>query len=154
LDSLTLVYPQDGTSNVPWNQLTMMWNRVQDPTTGVTYTVFYTKENPALGHWTQASALNDTGKPIYAGFGLLAFAGILGMMVTRKSRRGRKWLGIFLILITVGMTIIAYGCSSNNTDTMTATVTLEPNTQYYWRVTADGPGLHAVSAVSGFKTQQ
>jgi len=154
LDPLTLVYPIDGAVNVPWQQVTMIWNRVQDPDPNapVTYTVEYTKDDPALGRWTRASATKDAGKPLYAGFGMLTFAGIFGMMIVGKSKKRRNLLGIFMILTLVGLTISS--CSGGYAgDTVGQTVTLEPNTQYYWRVTADGPGVHSVSSVFGFKTQ-
>jgi hypothetical protein len=157
LDPLTLVYPKDGATNVPWNQLMMIWNKAPDPdpTVQVTYILEYTKENPSLGKWTQVAAANDGTKPLYAGVGLIAFLGALGMMILGKPKKSRKYLYIFLILIMIGVTISS--CSSGGdvpANAVGQTVILERNTQYYWRVTADGPGLHTVSAVSTFTTSQ
>jgi hypothetical protein len=156
LEPLTLVYPQHGATNVPWNPLTLIWDKAQDPdpTAQVTYTVQYTKENPNLGHWTKvSSAANDTGKPLYAGVGIFAFLSAIGMMVFGKPQKSRKYLCIFMILIMVGVTISSCsGSGGGSVLTVNKTVTLERSTQYYWRVTADGPGLHTMSTVSSFTT--
>lgn len=155
LEPLPLVSPQNGATHVPWNRLTLVWKRVQDPdpNANVTYTIEYTKENPDLGHWTQASAASTAGKPVYASVGLFIFLSATGMMVFGKRKKGRKSLCIFLVLIVAGATIASCGSSGGSAGTASHTVTLERDTQYHWRVTADGPGLHSVSAVWSFSTE-
>jgi hypothetical protein len=154
LDQLTLVYPEDGAKNVPWNRLSFTWNRTTDPDPAaqIAYTVEYTKENPNLGHWTRVSAAVAMGKPFYAGAGIAVILSTFGMMAFKKSKRSRRVLGVIIVLMVIGATIAS--CSSSETDTTAnQTVTLERNTQYYWRVSADGPNSHNVSAVSSFITE-
>ena len=157
LDQLTLVFPADGAKNVPWKGLSMIWNRVTDPAdpaAQITYTVEYTKENPGLGHWTRIAAADAVAKPLYAGAGVVVLLGALGMMALGGSRRNRRLLGIVVILAIMGVTIASCGSGDNNPGSRASqTVTLQANTQYYWRVTADGPSSHNVSAVSSFTTE-
>ncbi len=134
----------------------MIWNRVTDPadpTAQITYTVEYTKENPSLGHWTRIAAADAVAKPLYAGAGVVVLLGALGMMALGGSRRNRRLLGIVVILAIMGVTIASCGGDNDPGSRASQTVTLQANTQYYWRVTADGPSSHNVSAVSSFTTE-
>ena len=156
LDQLTLVSPADGAKNVPWKSVPLIWNRVTDPAdpaAPITYAVEYTKENPNLGHWTRISTASATAKPLYAGAGMVVLFGALGMMALGGSRRSRRLLGVVIVLAMVGATIASCGGDNDPGARASQTATLEANTRYYWRVTADGPSSHNVSAVSSFTTQ-
>jgi hypothetical protein len=155
LDQLTLVYPVDGAKNVPWNRLPLIWNKVTDPDPAaqIAYTVEYTKENPNLGHWTRVSAATAVAKPLYAGAGMVVLLSTFGMIALGRSRRSRRLLGVIIVLMVMGATIASCSSSSDTDTTANQTVTLERNTQYYWRVSADGPNSHNVSAVSSFTTE-
>jgi hypothetical protein len=95
------------------------------------------------------------GKPFYAGAGMVVILGTFGMMAFKKSKRSRRVLGVILVLMAMGVTIASCGGSggSDPGSAVNQTVTLERNTQYYWRVSADGPNSHNVSAVSSFTTE-
>jgi hypothetical protein len=154
LEQLTLVYPADGAKNVPLKGLSMIWNRVTDPAdpaARITYTVEYTKENPSLGHWTRIAAAME--RPFYAVAGMAVILSTLGMMALGGPRRSRRLLGIVVILAIVGVTIASCSGGNDAGSTASQTVAFEANTQYYWRVTADGPSSHNVSAVSSFTTE-
>jgi hypothetical protein len=157
LDQLTLVSPADGAKNVPWKGVPLIWNRVTDPAdpaAPITYTVEYTKENPNLGHWTRISAASAAAQPLYAGAGMVVLLGTIAMMAMGGSRRSKRLLGVVIILAIVGATFVSCGGGDNDPGSRASqTVTLEATTQYYWRVTADGPSFHNVSEVSSFTTE-
>ncbi len=52
-----------------------------------------------------------------------------------------------------GVTLASCGGDNDPGARTSQTVTLEAKTQYYWRVTADGPSSHNVNAVSSFTTE-
>ncbi len=157
LEQLTLVSPAEGAKNVPWRNVPLIWNRMTDPAdpaAAITYTVEYMKENPSLGHWTRiSSAPVAATTPAYAGAGIVALLGTIGMLALGGARRDRRLLSIVVILAIVGVTIAACGGDNSPGSRASQTVTLEPSTQYYWRVTADGPSSHNVSAVASFTTE-
>lgn len=149
LEPLTLVYPENGATNVHWKKLALVWMSEQDPDPAatVTYTVEYTKDDPALGRWTLAQT-KDADAPLYAGIGIVAFLGTVGMMFFGNFRKGGKLVCIVMMFVIVGTTL-----SACRKDMESRTVTLEPNTKYYWRVTADGPGMHIISGIASFTTK-
>jgi len=85
------------------------------------------------------------------------YLGFFGLFGLGLSKRTRKFLVLFLVIAATGT--IIYACSNSNDDTPTAEAalsavvpqTLESNTTYYWRVTANGQNTHVMSD-SSFKT--
>lgn len=151
LRQLTLTYPADGATGVP-TKLSATWTKVSDPdsTAAVTYTLQYTKD-PSSGWTTVPVASNPTSR---GGRGvslaLLASLGGLGVAVVGSRRRSLQVA--LLALMAAGAVVTACGGSSKPSRTASQALTLAANTTYSWRVQADGPNMHNVSAVQTFTT--
>ena len=159
LQGPTLVSPADGTMNVVRNGAILTWAKTPDPdpAAAVTYTIELSKDQVT---WTtlttQVASVTKSGKTFFAGAGKFLFFGIFGMIAVGGPRRTRKYLGIFLLIAATGAVISSCGGDGGGTPSTTAstvvTQTLDPNTTFFWRVTADGPNSHTVSDVSSFTT--
>lgn len=139
LEQLALLHPRDGAVRTPWRHATFEWARVRDPDprAAVSYALEYTSGDPVKGPWTRVSVTPEPRRaPEGKGGALLAL--LLGDLVRpgcvdgRGDDDPRTWFG--------------WGATARET------VRLERHTTYHWRVIADGPASHNVSAVRSFTT--
>jgi hypothetical protein len=159
----TIISPAGGQTNVAPRGLTLVWGKIADtdPTAPVTYTVALSKDQLA---WTPLTTMvasaAESKKTLFAGTGNILLFGLVGLLGLGLPKRKRKIMGIFLLVLATG--VLINSCSSSNNSTPAAATpatslsaavpqTLDANTTYYWRVTADGPNSHATS-VSSFTT--
>jgi hypothetical protein len=158
LDGPALVSPINGAST-PINATILTWMKYADPDPDakVTYTVEVSTDQT---NWTtvstKVSSAPTAQKTLLAGAGKFMLFGLIGSIAVGVPRRSRKYLGLVLVIAMTGATISACGVDHRiNTTEVNAMVpagTLQANTTYYWRVTADGPNSHAVSDTSTFIT--
>ena len=158
-----IISPTSGKTNVAARGLTLVWGKISDtdPAAPVTYTVELSKDQLA---WTPLTTLvasaAEPKRTLFAGAGNILLFGFVGLLGLGLPKRKRKIMGIFLLVLATG--VLINSCSSSNNSTPAATTpttslsaavpqTLDANTTYYWRVTADGPNSHATS-VSSFTT--
>jgi hypothetical protein len=157
LEGPALISPAAGKVNVPRQGARLVWTRTSDtdPSAAVTYTIEISKDQV---NWTtlttQVSSLVNGGKIYYAGVNNFFAFSILVIIAFCLPRRLRKLLAISLLIVSTGVIISSCTGSSDRPSTESAIVTqtLDAGTTYYWRVTADGPNSHSVSAVSSFTT--
>lgn len=158
LEGPALVSPLNGAST-PVNSTTLTWQKYvdPDPNATVTYTVEVSKDQAT---WTTVSNQNASAvareKTLFAGAGKFMLFGLIGSIAVGVPRRSRKFLGLILVIAMTGAALSACGDndhdSSSNVSMTVPANTLEANTTYYWRVTADGPNSHTVSTVSSTST--
>jgi hypothetical protein len=155
-----IISPANGETSVAAKGISLKWGKIADtdPAAPVTYTVELSKDQVT---WTTLTTIVASGaeakKTVFAGAGNILSFGIVGMLGLCLPKKNRKFIGIFFVILATG--IVIYSCGGSDADTPAATTslsaavpqTLDSNTTYYWRVTADGPNSHAVS-VSSFKT--
>jgi hypothetical protein len=162
LDGPQIISPASGQTNVVVHNLNLVWGKVSDtdPAASVTYTVELSKDQTTWTPVTTAVAVASagTGNTLFADHGSVVYWGFLGLLGfwLPIPKKGRKLLGGFLLVVSISMIISA--CTHSNDgqgNNMSAAVsqTLDTNTTYYWRVTADGPNSHTVS-VGNFTTAQ
>lgn len=159
LEGPSLVSPLNGAST-PVNATTLTWQKYADPDSSATvnYTVEVSTDQVS---WTrvatQFSSARQAGKALFAGAGKFMFFGLIGSVAVGVPRRSRKFLGLVLVIAMTGAAMSAcsgvdHRISSSTVSTTVPSGTLQANTTYYWRVTADGPSSHAVSTVSSTST--
>ena len=155
----TIISPANGESNVARSGLTLKWGTIADtdPTAKVTYTVELSKDQATWTTLTTLVAAAGESQQPFTGTANIMYLGFFGLFGLGLSKRTRKFLVLFLVIAATGT--IIYACSNSNDDTPTVEAalsaavpqTLESNTTYYWRVTANGPNTHVISD-SSFKT--
>lgn len=158
LEGPALVSPLNGAST-PVNSTTLTWKKYADPdpNAAVTYTVEVSTDQTT---WTTVSNQNASAdkseKPLFAGAGKFMLFGLIGSIAVVVPRRGRKYLGLVLVIAMAGAALSACGDNDHSSsDEVSLTVpagSLQANTTYFWRVTANGPNSHAVSTVSATST--
>jgi len=153
LEQLSLTYPVDGAANVPLNaikQLTLVWSAAPGPDAAsqITYTVEI--KDPASGVWNVAASPKTEKVQLAGGAKFLCF-GMLGMIAVGVPSRGRKFIGLILLVALTGAVVSACGDDGSTTST-SREVTLAADTTYSWRVTADGPTTHNISPTYTFTT--
>ena len=158
-----IISPASGQTNVARSGLTLVWGKVSDtdPTASVTYTVALSKDQVT---WTTltttVASAAEPKKTLFAGVGKVVCLGFVGLLGLGLLKRSRKIMGIFLLVLGTGVVISLCGVggpapvTTSSTSSMSTAVqqTLDSNTTYYWRVTADGPNSHTTS-VSSFTTR-
>lgn len=153
-----ILSPFDGQTRVPTVGLTLTWGKIadSDPAAPVTYTVELSKDQVT---WTTLTTMvastAESKKTVFAGASNILYLGFLGLIGIGLPKRTRKFLGTFVVILATGIVIYSCGSSrADNTSSLSAAVpqTLDSNTTYFLRVTADGPNSHSMS-VSSFKTE-
>ena len=150
-----IISPANGATNVAPVDVRVVWGKVADtdPSAPVTYTVELSKDQLTWTNLTTMVAATAAPVKTYlAGAGNLFCLGIVGLLGLGLPKKTRKFFVIFFVVLTTGIVIYSCGSSTDGANLGTSVPqTLNANTTYYLRVTADGPNSHAVS-VSSFKT--
>ncbi len=161
-----LLYPSDKDVNVPTN-VTFTWSSTDD----VSYKVCYAPEGTELDGSTcnavpveGSSEAKGNSSTLYAGLGSGAGLLFFGMVLAGSARRRKIALLIGLMAITA-MFLVSCGKSTTDTSSTNGTnpsavtgiktypATLQPGTDYTWKVIAsDGQGGEASSEVWSFTT--
>jgi hypothetical protein len=154
-----ILAPADGKTNIAASGITVTWYKIADtdPTAPVTYTVELSKDKVT---WTTLNTIvastNKSQKTLFAGTGNILCLGIVGLLGLGLPKKTRKFIGIFLMILATGIVIYSCGIlddTTADTSSLSASVpqTLNSNTTYYVRVTADGANSHTMT-VSSFTT--
>jgi hypothetical protein len=149
----TLISPANGAIGISHAATLFAWNESLDPDAGntVSYRLEYTND-PSLSQWEEAGEVPaDTSARLP--FALAALAGTVAF-VRPGSRR-------MLLMLLVAAALVSPLSSCGGSDgtieenqVMNLTATLEPNTEYWWKVTAvDSNGKENTSEVMQFKTR-
>ncbi len=156
-----IVSPEAGASGVPYAPAVFAWTRSADPDSSdaVSYVLEYANGSSPTD-WTRVEVpyVPEDSQTAGLGFGL-ASAALLGTVAV-SGRKGSKILMSLLLMFGFGFSL-AYLSScggdsapGDNTETIEISVTLEPDTDYIWKVTAsDSNGKSVTSAESTFTTQ-
>ena len=154
-----IISPASGQTNVAKTGLNLVWGKIADtdPAASVTYTVELSKDQVT---WTTVTTMvasaAESKRTMFAGSGNILCLGFVGLIGLGLPRRTRRIMGIFLLVLVTGVVFSSCGggsgqTASTNSQSTQVSQSLDANTTYYWRVTADGPNSHAMS-VSSFTT--
>jgi len=158
-----IISPASGQTNVAKSGLTLVWGKIADTNAAasITYTVELSKDQVTWSNvTTMVASAGEPKKTLFAGAGNILFFEFAGLLGLGLPRRKRKIMMIALLVLATGAVISSCGSSSSpsaapatSTTSLSAPVSqsLDANTNYYWRVTADGPNSHTMS-VGSFTT--
>jgi hypothetical protein len=157
--------PLNGATGVAYNPTKFTWNQSPGIDKGyiLSYKLEYTDTDPSLGQWKSlALSANDVQTSDTRGTKGLGFAlfGVCGVMAMVRTRGARKYLAVILLVALSGAALVSCGGGGGSTPVVwtdmskgSKSVTLKPNTKYWWRVTDfDRNGGSTVSAVNSFTT--
>jgi len=160
-----LVSPVNGATGVSRNPTKFTWNQSPGIETKniLSYTFEYTDADPSLGQWKaldlaggESRTANSSGGK---GLGFALF-GACGMIALVRTRGARSYLTVILLVALSGAALVSCGGGDGYTPVVLSdmskgskSLTLKPNTKYWWRVTDfDKNGGSTVSPVFSFTT--
>jgi hypothetical protein len=158
------VSPENHAVDVSRNPTVFSWEkspgvRAEDI---VRYRLDYTSQDPSRGHWKSVVISKETASGARGGLpgAGVAFFGVCGLVALARGKSARRLASFLLVGALATAALASHGSATGASGgglkaaiAHSASIVLNPDTTYWWRVTdVDGNGGSATSEIFTFRT--